>query len=292
MDEKYLSKKLESMSRKGLIFRTRRADRTLYNTAPFMIGLYEYSVKNMDEELAALYKEYYDTAYQKEMGASDIPGFKVIPINSNIGAETSLFPFMKIQDQVMKAVKISVTECICRKEARMTGGGCDHPLETCLSFGAAADYYIENGTGREIAAAEALDILERADQSGLVHAGVNTMHLSNICNCCPCCCASMKGITKKRHNKRKYFNALFEACIDEGKCTGCKACMDRCPVKAVSVDGIARINRDRCLGCGLCSKSCPVEAITLQERKDREEPFRRVIDLGLAILQAKRKQRL
>lgn len=96
-----------------------------------------------------------------------------------------------------------MAECICRKEAELTGSACDHPRETCLGFGAAAEYYIENGIGREIDAEQAIRILEECDRSGLVHAGVNTRHLSNLCNCCPCCCASMKGITKLGMDKRK-----------------------------------------------------------------------------------------
>src|SRR5208337_1903204 len=45
---------LESMSKRGLVFRIRRTGKTLYNAAPFMIGLYEYSVRKIDHELAAL----------------------------------------------------------------------------------------------------------------------------------------------------------------------------------------------------------------------------------------------
>jgi len=33
-----IEKKLESMAKKGLIFRSRRDNKTLYNAAPFMIG--------------------------------------------------------------------------------------------------------------------------------------------------------------------------------------------------------------------------------------------------------------
>ena len=193
MDPQFLEQKLEAMSKKGLIFRVRREGKTLYNSAPFMIGLYEYSVKKIDKELAKLFKEYYETAYQKEIGASNIPGFKVLPVEETIQVDTVLYPYHKLKESIKQARKIAVTECICRKEARLTGEGCNYPLETCLSFGAAAEYYIENGIGREITPEEAIKIIEEADKAGLVHAGVNSKHLSNICNCCPCCCASMKG---------------------------------------------------------------------------------------------------
>ncbi len=289
MDVNDLEDKLEMMANKGLVFRMRRDNKTLFNAIPFMIGLYEYSVKKVDEELAKYFKEYYDTAYQDEMGISNVPGFKVIPIEKTIEPNTTLYPYQKLKESIRNARVISVTECICRKEARLNGEGCDYPIETCLSFGVAAEYYIENGIGRKISVDEAIRIIEEADKAGLVHAGANSKHLSNICNCCPCCCASMKGITKKGLDKHKFMNALFESIIDEEICISCGSCLERCPVGAIEMDDIAIVSRDKCLGCGLCASVCPEEAITLRLREDGEEPFNRVMEMGLAILDGKRK---
>jgi Pyruvate/2-oxoacid:ferredoxin oxidoreductase delta subunit len=161
-------------------------------------------------------------------------------------------------------------------------------MEMCMSFGAAAEYYIENGIGREVSAEEAVEILREADRAGLVHAGTNTRHLSNLCNCCPCCCASMKGITNRGHDKHKYLNALFEAVVEAGECTGCEECLRRCPVGAISVEDTAVVNREACLGCGLCAGACVPEAITLRLREDREDPFDRVLHLAMAIIEGKR----
>ena len=283
--------KLADMAQKGLIFRVDRGGLDRYSSAPFMIGIYEYSVKRIDRELAELYKRYYDEAYQDEMGVSDVPGFKVIPLKKNIEAGLTLLPYEKLEDDVRAARVIAVTDCICRKEAQLTGHGCHHPLEACLSFGVAAEYYIRNGSGRRINADEALEILRIADASGLVHAGANSKHLSNICNCCPCCCASMKGMVQKGHPTRKYMNPIFEAVIDQAECTACGTCVERCPVKAITVDDVAAVDRERCLGCGLCAGECPVEAIALRRREDAAEPFERVLDMSLAILEAKKIKR-
>lgn len=289
MDERDLAEKLEAMSKKGLIFRIRRKGKTLFNAAPFMIGLYEYAVKRIDKELAALFKEYYEMAYINEMGASNIPGFKVIPVGEHVTDYTTLLPFHKLEESVRAARKIAVTDCVCRKEARLLGEGCDHPIESCLSFGAAAEYYIENGMGRDIDADEAIKLLKEADESGLVHASANAKHLANICNCCGCCCASMKGITNRGYDKQKYMNALFEAVIDEDACICCEDCVDRCPVGAIAVDETAIVDLDKCLGCGVCASGCPSEAITLRLREGAAEPFDSALDLGFAILQGKQK---
>ncbi|MHA2287188.1 MAG: 4Fe-4S binding protein [Promethearchaeota archaeon] len=284
-----IEEKLEVMSKKGLIFRSRRDNKTLYNAAPFMIGLYEYSVNKIDKELAQLFKDYYHEAGLEEIGASNVPGFKVVPLEETIQTNTALYPYQMLEESIRNARVISVADCVCRKEAKLLGDGCDHPLETCLSFGIAAEYYIENGMGRKITADEAIQIIRETDESGLVHAGANSKHLSNICNCCPCCCVSMKGMTQLGHNKEKYMNALFESIIDEELCISCGNCVDRCPVKAITLEDIAIVDRDICLGCGLCASVCAEEAISLKPRKDAVEPFNRVLEMGAAIVEAKKR---
>ena len=284
-----LAEKLEKMSKKGLVFRIRRDGQTLYRATPFMIGLYEYAVNTIDKELAGYFHEYYDTAYMDEMGSSNVPGFRVMPVSESIATNTTLFPLKKIEEEIRSARVISVADCVCRKESKLLDKACDYPMESCLSFGVAAEYYIENGIGREVTADEAIKILYEADRAGLVHAGANSKHLSNICNCCPCCCASMKGMTQKGHPKEKYMNALYEAVVDEDLCISCGDCIDRCPVEAIQMDDVAGVDRDKCLGCGLCASICTEEAIKLHVREDRQEPFDNVMQMSMAIMEGKQR---
>jgi len=169
---------------------------------------------------------------------------------------------------------------------------CKHPVENCLSFGAAAEYYIESGLGREITADEAIKILKEADESGLVHAGANSKHLSNICNCCPCCCAVLKSITQKGSYRERHLNPIFEPVVDADACTACEVCVERCPVDAIVVEDVAQVNRNKCLGCGLCTGTCPVEAISMVVREDVEHPFKNVTELAGAVMKAKGKEPL
>ena len=44
-------------------------------------------------------------------------------------------------------------------------------------------------------------------------------------------------------------------------CVGCGACVDTCPVGAISMEDVAAIDADACISCGACAAGCPVEAI-------------------------------
>ena len=51
--------------------------------------------------------------------------------------------------------------------------------------------------------------------------------------------------------------------VNEDSCTGCEACVDECPVDAISMkNNVASINADDCTECGACIDICPAEAIT------------------------------
>lgn len=57
------------------------------------------------------------------------------------------------------------------------------------------------------------------------------------------------------------------AVVDFDKCTGCGACVDVCPVEAITLndDAKACVNADECTDCGACVDECPSEAITLSD---------------------------
>ena len=55
------------------------------------------------------------------------------------------------------------------------------------------------------------------------------------------------------------------AVVNQDRCAGCGACIEACPVQAISLNlkRKAHINRDKCMECGRCARVCPKQAIEL-----------------------------
>jgi ferredoxin len=167
----------------------------------------------------------------------------------------------------------------------MLGKGCEKPLETCLIFGVAVDYYERNGLGRVIDKQEALDILKEADEAGLVLEPSNAREIVNICCCCGCCCQLLRNF--KRYPKpASLVSSPFMVVATPETCEGCGVCVERCQMDAVQMhDDRAVLETDRCIGCGLCVSTCPTGSLTLVRKphpphpgvpKDMTEAFIRV----------------
>ncbi|HQP32368.1 MAG TPA: 4Fe-4S binding protein [Deltaproteobacteria bacterium] len=54
----------------------------------------------------------------------------------------------------------------------------------------------------------------------------------------------------------------MRAQIDTELCTGCGACVDICPMYAISIhEDKACVDADKCSGCGICEDECPMGAL-------------------------------
>jgi electron transport complex protein RnfB len=176
--------------------------------------------------------------------------------------------YYRIRELAKQHKEISLAECICRKEKRLLDKGCEHPLEACLSFGVGARYYIDQGKGRPISTAEALEILDRSEADGLVLMPNNSKDIMSICSCCGCCCGVMRSL-KMQDRPADHVRSGFRAVIDTGACSACAVCLERCPMDAISDEGKSmRIDTARCIGCGLCTTTCDQSAISLSRRTD------------------------
>jgi Pyruvate/2-oxoacid:ferredoxin oxidoreductase delta subunit len=270
-DESEMADILFQMSKRGLILRGTVEGYTFYLMAPWMVGIWEFQLNNLNQDNIPLYEKYFEEGIVPERGRSQIGGFRVIPIEREIKGSTEVQPFEKVSEIIESSYRFAVADCICRKEARMMSHGCDKLLEACMMFDLAADYYIENGLGREISKKEAHEILLKAEESGLVHHSSN--HKSSkmfICNCCGCCCKALAHVNKY-NNPWAITHSNYYAVVDAETCTACETCFERCQVKAVQIEAdVSVISKDRCIGCGLCASTCPTGSITMVQKQPKD----------------------
>lgn len=285
-DETALAERLAQMAAKGLIFRITKGDRTLYSAAQFVVGIWEYHVNDLDEELIRDVNEYMPTLLEKSWQGVKTKQLRVVPVAKSVSAGMAVMPFEAAEEIIKRQSKIVVSPCICRKEQKMIGKGCDKPMEACLAFGSGAYYYEQNGLGRAIDQDEALDIVRKGVDAGLVLQPGNQQKALNICMCCGCCCGILKNL-KTLDKPALAVHTNYFAQVDEAACIGCEACVERCQMDAITVDDKARVEPDRCIGCGLCVTDCPSDAMHLVQKDPdgRYVPPRNVFETYMNIAQ-------
>ena len=270
-DETRLADMLERMSRKGLIFRSTRDGRKYYMAAQFVVGIWEYHLNDLNEDLIRDVNEYLPVLMEKQWVKQETKQLRVVPIARSISAGMSVMPYEAAEEIIARQSRIVVSPCICRREHEMLGKGCGNPMEVCLSFGSAAAFYEENGLGRTISIEEALAVLKTGLAAGLVLQPGNAQKPANICMCCGCCCQVLKNL-KSLDIPAKAVHTNYFAVVASDKCIACESCVSACQMDAITVNGKAAVNRDRCIGCGLCVPACPEAAVSLLQ-KDAAERY-------------------
>jgi electron transport complex protein RnfB len=289
-DKTKLGETLYEMSRRGLILRYTAPDNELYYfLIPWVIGIWEFQLNNLTQENIRLYEKYFEEGMVPAQQSRKIREFRVIPVEKEIEGDTEIQPYEMVSQIIESNTRFAVADCICRKEARMLGKGCDHLLETCLSLGASADFYIENGLGREISKEEAKEILLKAEEDGLIHCSTNSAgSKAFICNCCGCCCKYLALVTKYG-NPNAIARSNYYATKDQETCNDCGTCVERCQVSAIRTENDRTIiDRDMCIGCGLCASTCPTGSITMVKKSPEEASP--IFSKGKEMLQAMGKE--
>jgi electron transport complex protein RnfB len=285
------ARRLEAMEKKGLIYGIHSPGKPpQYMAEQFVVGIWEFQVNNLSPELVHDFEEYNSTLFDPNIWKK-VPQLRTIPVGEAIDAQMEVMAYERAEELVQAHDRFAVAPCICRREKRLVGEGCDKPLETCLSFGMAADFYQRNGLGRAITREEALEVLKQAEASGLVLSPGNAKEPLFVCACCGCCCGVLRSV--KRYPKpASLVSSAFVAEVNLDTCQGCGTCTERCQMEAVRLDdGKVTLDLDRCIGCGLCVTTCPTESLSLRRKPEAEQSYvpKDVVDTSIKLGQARGK---
>jgi len=260
-EDRDVAQALYDLYMRGLVFVTGYTDSqpvwNVIDSGRFMdCVLFDPRYDQYGDEFFDLWREFFN----REMVVHQPPqhSLRVLPVEEVVRS-TRILDIESARAIVHHARRAAVQRCPCRVRERR----CDNPLDVCLSFDGLADYVLSRELGREVTKQEAVHILERCEDLGLVHQTINSDQPDVICNCCPCCCSLLRSIISYGIRAASAASR-FRPAVDEDLCVHCLVCTEVCHFSAMVDHGGERaFVAQNCFGCGLCAYNCPQEAIKL-----------------------------
>ena len=302
LPEEDILKKVKNLAKRGVIFnQPNTKGMMIYRLLPLInVGTFEYffmgklEINDETREIAALFDQLYAELRDLVQGNYDAlvplllqspPIDRTVPlldnkpknekvkilINETVGAPVDrILPTQYVEQLIQKFDEIALGHCFCRHHKDVMGDPCKQTKEreNCFSFGKSARFTSEQGFSRMVTREEALRVLKRAEEDGLVHKAYHpnfdtSKEETSICNCCKCCCGN--SITKMIAPITNSTNYL--AVVNTDLCIGCGTCVKKCYTGAAYLNDDKKAQRkaDLCIGCGLCAHFCPANAISMLE---------------------------
>jgi NAD-dependent dihydropyrimidine dehydrogenase PreA subunit len=163
---------------------------------------------------------------------------------------------------------------------RLTDGKNDR-TNICLAMGELAEYYIWKGVGRQVTREEAMASVQQSVEDGLVIQHFCTNDTEVICQCrCDYCAILTPQKALAGVGDATYAMSNYTLALDKDSCIQCGACIDRCPMEAITFgdDGYPQMGPE-CVCCGQCAYICPGKARVL-EPKPLEEQVLQTANVG------------
>ena len=275
-----LIRQLDAMADRGLVRVKETDSERLYELMPLVPGIIELQFMHgrMDKRtkrLAQLFKSY-GKAVKNMLPAApttaaiEKPKTRTIVVNQEIHGKTTVLPYDEVVKLIDKTEYIAAGTCVCRHQGDILDRPCDKPKDNlCMIFGPSAQFAQRYGFVNLISREEARRRLDEAEEAGLVHNYANSQdrYIDLLCNCCGCHCFLLRA-AKRSPLPSEFVIANWVINIDDDACVGCGACIDRCWMEALRINGDLVVrDSNRCIGCGICRCVCPSDAMKLIRRK-------------------------
>lgn len=306
LSEEEINKKVKLLAGRGVIFNQPNSKGIMvFRLLPlFNVGTFEYNfmgkleINDRNREIASLFnklfadlnsmvQDNYDVIIPMLMSAPPVdrtvpvfenkPKSEPVKIIINKELETAIdriVPSQRVEELIQKFDEIALGHCFCRHYKDLEGTPCKQTdeRETCFTFGKSARFTSEQGFSRIISKDEALKVLKRAEEAGLVHKAYHpnfdtSKDETSICNCCRCCCANgVDNMIAPMANVTSFLSV-----VNDDLCIGCGTCVKKCHTYAAYLndDKKARRKEERCIGCGVCAHFCPQNAISMVKGEQR-----------------------
>ncbi len=273
---------LEDQAHRNLIWRMVRGGLPMYALMPYINGFWDFG--ELDRALHGTVEDVAKFDSLGIMGAdpnnnggfdTTFPLFRAYPISKDVTAEGELKPFEDWRAIIKRHKMITVSPCQCRTMWNALGVPYpeNHPMNTCLSFGEMAEYFIENDIGKQITQDEAIAIVEDVISKGMVVEAICAKNPDIICCCHSESCGNLMGYRgiNGEATCAKYFNA-YTLEYDKDKCLKCGLCVTKCPMHSITQgeDGYVTVD-NACVRCGQCVPACPGKARILKAQEDYPE---------------------
>lgn len=288
---------LERMTDNGVLHaKKNKTGQYRYSVLPLLPGIFEAQFyrgtkTDRDYRVARCFRDYLDVlnrlrdSLPEPLPAPATSYFRVLPVEEEIETNKVVYPYASLSKFVEEAGAIAVGTCFCRHHAILVDekDDCGASHKNCMAFGDSAVFVSERHNGRLVEKKEALEILKKAEEEGLVHCSANTSEeLVFICNCCSCHCGIL-GTARRASHASEILTSGYIALVDPELCSACETCTDRCPVSAISMDEAAIVDAEQCIGCSLCVSTCPTGAIGLMAKPGTKIPPKTLPDLEAAM---------
>lgn len=236
---------LDEMAYIGVIATEKQGDQLAYYLDIFVPGALEAMCMNKAQvekypQIARAFEELTKESaiMTGHLAPVGVAGMRVIPIETSLPDDSRAATYEQCSYWLEKyRDQIAVGDCSCRTSRRLLGEGCGHlEKDMCIALGDAADYAARTNRARKISYDEALDILRRAEENGLVHQVTNIYgedKIIAICNCCRCSCYGLRN--SQYYNTPNLSRSNFVAEVDPKKCVACGQCVENCPANSVKL---------------------------------------------------------